>query len=409
VSQTAAEICGNNEKDFKRGSCCMATVLELGQVSSEARTGASGFCVEFVSDWKLAASRWNADGRATSFQHHHWLDAWYGAFQSVSPLIAIISDAATRREAALVPLVRRVHKGVRLIEFPDLGLTDYNAPLLGPAAPKDAAQARALCQALVAALRRLPEPADLIRMQKMPAAIDGRPNPLAAPGREGSCSLNGNLIEVGDDFEVYRTSIKKMQLPRSWRVFHRYPGASFRIVTDAAEATKLLDTMDAQQQARMRCLGIEFNLNEGARARFYRDLVARGVEQGYAIVSALTCDEAVVATVLGIRQGKNFIFLRIGNAGRRWSHCSPSRLIIERTMDALHKDGVREFDLSIGNYAFKRRFGAAPLPLTDVSIALGWRGIPYVLRDRAAQRLRRYPWLAERVGRALGRLSRDDE
>lgn len=78
-------------------------------------------------------------------------------------------------------------------------------------------------------------------------------------------------------------------------------------------------------------------------------------------------------------------------------------------MTALHQDGVRTFDLSVGNYAFKRRFGAVPLPLTDVSIALGWRGTPYALRDHSAQRLRRYPWLAERVGRLLGKLSRDEE
>ena len=47
---------------------------------------------------------------------------------------------------------------------------------------------------------------------------------------------------------------------------------------------------------------------EGPRAKFFRDLVGRGIE-GYAIVSALTCDEAVVATVLGIRQGKNIHLL----------------------------------------------------------------------------------------------------
>ena len=72
-------------------------------------------------------------------------------------------------------------------------------------------------------------------------------------------------------------------------------------------------------------------------------------------------------------------------------------------MAALHQDGVREFDLSIGNYAFKRRFGAVQFPLTDVSIALGWRGMPYLLRDHAAQGLRRYPRLAESVNRALGK------
>jgi CelD/BcsL family acetyltransferase involved in cellulose biosynthesis len=117
----------------------------------------------------------------------------------------------------------------------------------------------------------------------------------------------------------------------------------------------------------------------------------------------LTCGQEIVATVLGIRQGSTFVFLRISNAGKRWASCSPSRLIIERTMAALHQDGVRNFDLSVGNYAFKRRFGATPLPLTDVSLALGWRGIPHALRDRAAQQLRRFPWLAEQVDRLRGK------
>jgi hypothetical protein len=47
--------------------------------------------------------------------------------------------------------------------------------------------------------------------------------------------------------------------------------------------------------------------------------------------------------------------------------------------------------------------------LTDVSIALSWRGLPYALRDRAAQQVRRHPWLAERVDRALGKPSREDK
>jgi CelD/BcsL family acetyltransferase involved in cellulose biosynthesis len=384
-------------------------ISEVRRLSGRAVSVAPGFRVDFVYDWTQVAVCWTGPGHGTTFQHHHWLDAWYRAFDSVSPLIAIISDVATGRQVALVPLIRRAQQGTNIIEFADLNLTDYNAPLLGFGAPRDEMQARALCQALVTALRGLPGGADLIRLRKMPATLGGIPNPLVSLGRLGCSSLNGNLIVTDYDFEVYRASIKRMQLPRSWRVFNRYPGATFRMVASADEATKLLDTMDVQQQARMQRLGLEFVLNEGARAKFYRDLVARGLGEGYAVVTALICDEAVVATVLGIRRGNYFVFLRISNAGTRWSHCSPSRLIIERTMDALHKQGVRQFDLSIGNYAFKRRFGAVQFPLTDASIALGWRGVPYVLRDRAAQWLRRHPWLARRVGHALGRLSHDDE
>ena len=144
-------------------------------------------------------------------------------------------------------------------------------------------------------------------------------------------------------------------------------------------------------------------LDDDSHAQFYRDIIRQGVGDGFAIVSALTCDDEVVATTLGIRRGSDYTLLRISNAGKRWSNVSPGLLVIERTMDALHQDGVRQFDLSIGNYAYKRRFGAAQIPLADVSIAIGWRGLPYLLRDYAAQRLRRYPRLHERILRALGR------
>jgi hypothetical protein len=72
----------------------------------------------------------------------------------------------------------------------------------------------------------------------------------------------------------------------------------------------------------MRSLDLDFNLNIGPRAKFYRDLIAHGIGDGYAVVSALTCDRATVATVLCIRRDDTFILLRISNAGRRWSHCS---------------------------------------------------------------------------------------
>src|ERR1700737_3042730 len=132
------------------------TVLEVGRPKRQAVSGVSGFRVEFMRDWKEAASRWDGAGHATAFQHNHWLAAWYGAFDTVSPLIAVISDAATARQVALVPLIHRVLRGIRIVEFADLDITDYNAPILGFGATCDVMKSRVLCQALLAALRRLP-------------------------------------------------------------------------------------------------------------------------------------------------------------------------------------------------------------------------------------------------------------
>ncbi|MCP3403236.1 GNAT family N-acetyltransferase [Bradyrhizobium sp. CCGB20] len=363
----------------------------------------SGIAVDFVRDWRQAASRLSA-GHRTAFQHAHWLGAWYEAFHDVAPLIALISDAATGKDIAMVPMISHVRRGIRIVEFADLGVSDNNAPILALDAALDAAATDAVNKALVDALRALPDRFDLLRLKKMPAHVGGKPNPLASLGRIGSSSLNGNLVLMGDAYEDYQASIKRMQMPRSWRVFNRHAGARFEIAMDVARAHELLDVMDVQQQARMRKLGSRFVLNDDAHARFYREVARQGIAEGYAVISALVCDEAVVATTLGVRFGATYFLLRISHAGDSWSRCSPGLLVTERTMAALHAEGVRRFDLSIGNQDYKRRFGAEPVPLTDVSIALSWRGAPYAWRDHAAQALRRYPRLAAVATPAIRKL-----
>lgn len=92
-------------------------------------------------------------------------------------------------------------------------------------------------------------------------------------------------------------------------------------------------------------------------------------------MSALTVGEEVVATLLGIRRG-----MRYSSA-----HQQCRREMVElfagpadhrAAMAALHYGGVREVDFSIGIYAYKRRFGVTRFPLSDITTALGWRGLP---------------------------------
>ena len=393
------------------------TVLtaSVGKLGVRANTRAAGFRVEVMSDWQAAIARWQDVSPSTPFQHRQWYDAWYGAFagaDGVEPLIAVVTDASTGELAVMLPLIRRRQSNIRIVEFADLDLTDYNAPILGNAAPRDARAARVLWRDLLKALRRMQGGADLIRLRKVPVDLDGRANPLALLDAAGPCSLNGNLVTTDENYDAWRYTLEKTvrkELERSWRVFTRDPAAAFKLITDHHEALKILSTTEVQQGTRMQSLGLNFVLNDETCAAFYRNLVRDGVGSGYALVSALTVGDEVVATLLGIRSGAHYVMIRISNAGEKWSNCSPGRLIIERTMAALHQDGVREFDFSVGNYAYKRRFGVARLPLVDISAALRWRGLPYALRDRVARELRSYPQLTAFLKRALGKpLSREE-
>ncbi len=373
------------------------------------------FRVEFVADWRDAKARWSGGNASTPFQDSRWLGPWYRAFagcDNIEPVIALVTDAATSEQAMLLPLVRRSRNGIRQIEFADRDLTDYNAPLLGAAAPRDAATARLMWRCLIKGLKLLPGGADLVRFRKLPIELGNRPNPLALLDGMSRSAVNGNVVTIGEDFDAWRYSLGKnmrKQLDRSWRVFARHAGAAFHIVSDQAAAQRVLAVMAAQQDARMRRLGLSFTLNEESYATFYRNLVSENLGDGYIVLSALTVGEEVIATLLGIRSGANCVMVRSSNAGEKWSNCSPGRLIIERTMAALHKDGVRSFDFSTGNYAYKRRFGVKRVPLLNKTKALSWRGMPYELRDRVVRELRRYPHLSLRVSQALGTQSAREE
>ena len=387
------------------------TVLttSAGQVAARSTSRAAGFRVELVRDWQQAVARWHDISPSTPFQHPQWYDAWYAAFadaEGVDPLIAVVTDASTGEPAALLPLILRRQDDIAIVEFADLDLTDYNAPILGCAAPRDAGAARAMWRSMLSALRRMSDRPDLIRLRKVPVDLDGKPNPIALLDAAGPCSLNGNLVTTGEDYDAWRYTLEKTvrkELERSWRVFTRDPAASFAIITDTSEALRILSATEVQQGTRMQSLGRNYVLNEETSAAFYRNLVRDGVGSGYALVSALKVGDEVVATLLGIRTGSRYVMIRISNAGEKWSNCSPGRLIIERTMAALHRDGVREFDFSVGNYAYKRRFGVTCLPLLDISAALSWRGWPFALRDRAVGTLRNHPQLDARLRRVFGK------
>ena len=304
----------------------------------------------------------------------------------------------------LLPLIRRRQNNIVIVEFADLDLTDYNAPILGAAAPRDARAARALWRSLLSALRRMPEAADLVRLRKLPVDLDGKPNPLALLGAAGPCSLNGNLVTAGEDYDAWRYTLEKTvrkELERSWRVFTREPAASFAIITDASEALRILSATEVQQGTRMQSLGLNYILRElrgvlpqpGARRRrqgLCAGLGAHGRRRDRGD-AARHQDRLTLRDDPHQQCRREMVELLAGPADHRAHH------------GGLHKDGVREFDFSVGNYAYKRRFGVRRLPLIDISAALSWRGWPFALRDRAVGTLRNHPQLDTSLRRVFGK------
>ena len=57
----------------------------------------------------------------------------------------------------------------------------------------------------------------------------------------------------------------------------------------------------------MRELGANFVLDEASNGAFYRNLIRDNVASGYAVLSALTAGDEVVAILLGVRTGTRYV------------------------------------------------------------------------------------------------------
>ena len=141
-------------------------------------------------------------------------------------------------------------------------------------------------------------------------------------------------------------------------MFKRNPTATFRIMNDGIEALQNVATAELQQGSRMRRLRYNFFLNNEASASFYRGLVRDGVDSGYAVVSALTSGNEVVATLIGIRNGAK---LRYGAYKQRRRESGPTVHPGDWSSSArwqrFIKKASNKLDFSIGNYPYKHHFG----------------------------------------------------
>lgn len=345
--------------------------------------------------WDDVPAEWREPARApTAFQTNGFMSSWYdnlGRINGAEPLIVEVRDA-DGRAVALWPFVLRRVAGIREVGFADDGLVDNCAPLTGEAFPYDAPGFAKLWRATLKAL----PPADLFRADKMPATLGDKANPmLALPGVKPG-QLARQVIEMPGTFEDYSasrgTKFSKEQR-RVWRVFIRNDNATFEWITKRDRALFLFEQFQTLQENRMREIGVRYKLGAPDYRAFSQALVARGIAEGSLVFGALTAGDELIGGLIGLSNGREVAFTRICFAPGKWMVCSPGRLVLEKTMEAILENEIRRIDLSIGDFPYKSDFGPSHEPLYGFVAPLSLRGRPGWAAHALRQRLRKNAWV----------------
>ncbi len=332
---------------------------------------------------------------STGFQSLNWLTVLYedlARMEHAMPRLIVVTERNSGNVALILPLVIRKKRTLRVARFADLGVSDYGAPILGPAPLTKRRSIRRAWRAVRQALKDV----DLIRLEKMPAEIGGRPNPLLTRRGIAPSRLSGNVVTIEttvEDFLRSRGKKYRKEVERCTRLWAQEGSPRFSRATTQAEVARAYSVLEEQQAVRHAEIGSNYILDRPQFRTFYERLVMDGTECDLGYIFTLEAGGKIVATLFGIEHAGTFTLLRISNGGARWSHMSPGRLIVVETMKYFAARGVRRFDMGIGDYAFKRGFGAAEVPLYDLIIARDLAGAPRAAFHRWKGRARKNPRL----------------
>lgn len=343
------------------------------------------------ADWAALES----SGACTPFQTMAWLEPWYAHVAphfAASPLFVRVRDHATGAPIMLLPLVKRRHAGLIVVEFADLGASDYQAPLFAPDADALRGDRRAIWTQVQAALR----PADLFRVEKVPALVGGARNPLADLARR-RMNFSAWDVALPASRETFDAGLPDQSFLRELARKSRRLGGKgemrFAEAREPHELARAFDALNAQRAARFTELGRDNILQRDPFRAFYA-AVALAETQRVVRLFTLSVDDEIVGTIFGLARNGRFCMIMSTIGDARWKSSSPGNVAMDRLVSQLIGEGGSVLDFTIGDEPYKKSFGATERELGAGVLSLSWRGSPRLVVDYARKALRGRPDLA---------------
>ncbi len=313
-----------------------------------------------------------ASAAATSFQHPVWLGSLYRDLApkvAAEPIPVTVREQATGELLALFPLMRIRRRGVRIVEFADLGVCDYCAPVVRNGKQQTLHDQDDLAENVMSLigpcdLFRIksvrPEHAklveDIIGVPPLPAGFAAHEAPLEAPYDEWRQKAFGKS--------------RAKYIDRKRRRFDRMGNTTLELITDPASVKAAIAELRELRIGRFQGDPIQ----QEPVLQFYQAVAVRGCSDGYARTYRLTENGNLVGVLFGTAYRGRFSYLLIGCDYQAYSKHSPGLLMYDQIMAEWLDAGGDIFDFTIGDEAFKGDFGTRPVQMSTFSKAVSVTG-----------------------------------
>lgn len=331
--------------------------------------------ISFVPEWDYKSEEFAelfASASATAFQHPIWLDAMHRVL--AAPLGAkshtiTIRDDASGELIAVLPLMRIKRRGVSILEFADLGVTDYCAPVVR----NGKLDALHDCDDLPGRISELVGPHDIFRAKSVrPEHVNSVECIIgAAPAPAGFSAHEAVLETPYADWRLRAFGKSQTRyIDRRLRRFERLGETSLECLDAAADIRRAIVELRDFRTGRFDADPIQ----QDCVHEFYAEVAVRGAASKLARTYRLSHDGVTVGIVFGTAHRGRFNYLLIGCDYENYAKHSPGLLMYDMIMDAWSNEGGKIFDFTIGDEAFKTDFGTKPVQMSSFQRAASLTG-----------------------------------
>lgn len=328
-----------------------------------------------------------------AFQRYDWLKNWHEFIGAGSDL-AICITVVERHDGAplmLLPLGVEKRLGVRCLVWLGGAITDYQAPLIArDAAPllADAGRFAGLWREIRARMPRH----DAVILEKQPEFIESARNPFFYLAHSPNVN-NAHFTHLAADFATFLQAKRSphwitVERKKERRLAKR--GAlRYCMATDPQDAQRILQETMRQKSQSYRALGITDIFADPRYRRFFAHMSVHHLEDGFVHLSALMLDGKVLATHWGLIHRDRFYCYIPTYVHDEYARFSPGNNLLRRLLEWSIERGLRVFDFTIGDEAYKYHWCDRELRIFDCLHAVTVRGWLYVAPLKLGRRAKR--------------------
>jgi CelD/BcsL family acetyltransferase involved in cellulose biosynthesis len=306
--------------------------------------------------------------RATAFQHPLWLDRLYDRLapgNNATPLVITVRSRADGKLAMVLPLVRQRRGAVRMIEFADLRVSDYAAPVCDDVTFSCILRDESSSKAIQAAL----QPYDLLRIQKMfdrsvplERLLKIKPRVLM--------DMSAHSARLSSPYAQWRIDCidrsYRKELDKKARQLGRKGAVRFVSAQNPELIKSAFLKMREYRRARFQDQDL---LQNPLYFEFYLEVAIKGAQSALARTYALLLDDQPIAAVMGLAHKGNFLVILGGFDLAGYKNYSIGSLVFDEiAKDCIERGEVR-LDFTIGDESYKQLFGAQPSSMWMISAA----------------------------------------